>query len=242
MVIQPGVNIKHTSTTRIFWKLWIDCITINLNINDKIFTNLLFRFRNINDIKSVPTVDPCIYQTPLMGAVGTRNCMSSTLSWVLWWFGWYTSAGMPVVWVERDFSGTCHTISIFHIFYHLRSKYYHLPTFTHHVYLRVGDIEREWLTRSVISNTLIHFDFCTFLADTRATIHIGAILLTSILYCYMWIFVLRSLYGALVHLHTFTHYFSHLFWSVAGASWLIGLLCMDTMETTLSDQFLFCIK
>ena len=122
---------------------------------------------------SVPIVDPSRYQTPLMGAVGTRKGMSSTLSWVLWWFGWYISAGLPVVWVERDFSGTYHAISIFHIFYHLCSKYYHLPTFTHHVYLRVGDIERAWLTRSVVSKTLIHFDFYTFLADTRTTIYIG---------------------------------------------------------------------
>ena len=71
-----------------------------------------------------------------------------------------------MVWVERDFSGMYHTISIFHIFYHLCSKYYHLSTFTHHVYLRVGDIERAWLTRSVVSKTLIHFDFYTFLVDT----------------------------------------------------------------------------
>ena len=325
---------------------------------------------------SVPIVDPSRYQTPLMGAVGTRKGMSGTLSWVLWWFGSYTSAGLPVVRVERDFSGTYHTISIFHIFYHLCSKYYHLPTFTHHVYLRVGDIERSWLTRSVVSNTLIHFDFYTFLADirttihtgaillasilyyymwmlvwmiwrnekatdkhnsgplsllvlmpnkdliqagiislcvnlfisrswslnkpyylwshqqiltlvlrvllvldcwsihvylregdierswltrsvvsdtlihfdfytflvdARTTIHIGAILLASTLYCYMWIFVLISLYGVLVHLHTFTHYFSHLYLSVSDASWLIWLLCMDTMETTLSDQFLHLI-
>ena len=101
----------------------------------------------------------------------------------------------------------------------------------------MGDIERAWLTRSVVSNTLIHFDFYTFLADTRTTINIGTILLASVLYCYMRIFVLRSLYGVLVNLHTFTHYFSHLYWSVAGASWLIWLLCMDTVETTLSDQF-----
>ena len=45
------------------------------------------------------------------------------------------------------------TISIFHNFYHLHSKYYHLPTFTHHVYLIVGDIEREWLTGFVVPNT-----------------------------------------------------------------------------------------
>ena len=51
-----------------------------------------------------------------------------------------------------------------------------------------GDIERAWLTRSVVSNTLIHFDFYTFLADTRTTIHIGAILFASVLYCHMWIF------------------------------------------------------
>ena len=71
--------------------------------------------------------------------------------------------------MERDFSGTYNTISIFHNFYHLYSKYYHLPTLTHHVYLRVGNIERAWLTRSVVPNTLIHFDFYTFLADTRTT-------------------------------------------------------------------------
>ena len=72
-------------------------------------------------------------------------------------------------------------------------------------YLRVGDIESAWLTRSVVSKTLIHFDFYTFLADTRTTINIGAILLASVLYCYMRIFVLRSLYGVLyisIHLHT----------------------------------------
>ena len=87
------------------------------------------------------------------------------------------------------FQGTYHTISTFPNFYHLRSKYYHLPTFTHHVNLRVGDIERAWLTRSVVPNTLIHFDFYTFLADTRTTIHIGVILLASILYYYMRVFV-----------------------------------------------------
>ena len=32
---------------------------------------------------SVPIVDPSRYQTPLMGAVGTRKGMSGTLSWVL---------------------------------------------------------------------------------------------------------------------------------------------------------------
>ena len=78
-----------------------------------------------------------------------------------------------------------YTISIFHNCYHLRSKYYHLPTFTHHVYLRVGGIERAWLTRSVVPNTLIHFNFYTFLANTRTTIHIGATLLASVLYYYM---------------------------------------------------------
>ena len=63
-----------------------------------------------------------------------------------------------------------HTISILHIFYHLCSKYDNLPTFTYHVYLRVGDIERAWLTRSVAPNTLIQLDFYTFLADNRTTI------------------------------------------------------------------------
>ena len=33
---------------------------------------------------SVPTVDLSKYQTPLIGAVGTRKGMPSTLSWVLW--------------------------------------------------------------------------------------------------------------------------------------------------------------
>ena len=58
--------------------------------------------------------------------------------------------------------GTYHTISIFHIFYHLSSKYYHLPTSTHHVDLRVGYKERARLTRSMVLNTLIHFDFLYF--------------------------------------------------------------------------------
>ena len=127
----------------------------------------------------------------------------------------------------------------FHISHFLPLVFIILP-FTYFYSPRLfenGDIERAWLMRSVVSNTLIHFEFYTFLSDTRITINIGAILLASVLYCYMRIFVLRSLYGVLVHLHTFTHYFSHLYWSVAGASWLIWLLCMDTVETTLSDQF-----
>ena len=104
--------------------------------------------------------------------------------------------GSLVIWVTHicwlasgpggeRFQWNYHTIAIFHIFYHLRSKYYHLPAFNHHVYLRVGDIERAWLTMSVVSNMLIHFDFYAFLTDTRTTIHIGAILLPSVLYCYM---------------------------------------------------------
>ena len=74
----------------------------------------------------------------------------------------HTSAGLPVVRVEKDFSGTHlpYNFQITH-FYHFCSKYYHLPTFTDHVYLTVGDIERTWLTRSVVPNTLIHFDFYT---------------------------------------------------------------------------------
>ena len=40
-----------------------------------------------------------------------------------------------------------------------------LSTFTHHIYLRVGDIERAWLTKSVVPNTLIQFDSNTFPAD-----------------------------------------------------------------------------
>ena len=98
---------------------------------------------------------------------------------------------------------------ITHFFYHLSSKYDNLPTFTHHVYLRVEDIERAWLTRSVAPSTLIHFDFYTFLADTRTTIHIGAILLASVLCYYMLMFVLRSFYGVLIHLHIFIHYLCH---------------------------------
>ena len=33
----------------------------------------------------VPTVDPSRYQTPLMGAVGTRKSMSSTLACMVLW-------------------------------------------------------------------------------------------------------------------------------------------------------------
>ena len=33
-----------------------------------------------------------------------------------------------------------------------------LSTFTHHIYLRVENIERAWLTKSVVPNTLIQFD------------------------------------------------------------------------------------
>ena len=55
-----------------------------------------------------------------------------------------------------------------------------LSTFTHHVYLRVGDIERAWLTKSVVPNTLIQFDSNTFPADTRTTFHTGATFLASV--------------------------------------------------------------
>ena len=37
----------------------------------------------VSQALSVPIVDPSRYQTPLMGAVGARKGMSSTLSWVL---------------------------------------------------------------------------------------------------------------------------------------------------------------
>ena len=58
-------------------------------------------------------------------------------------------------------------------------------TFTHHIYLRVGDIERAWLTKSVVPNTLIQSDCNTFPADTRTTFHTGATFLASIVYYYM---------------------------------------------------------
>ena len=38
-----------------------------------------------------------------------------------------------------------------------------LCTFTYHIYLRVGDIERAWLTKSLVPNTLIQFDSNTSL-------------------------------------------------------------------------------
>ena len=45
----------------------------------------------------------------------------------------------------------------FHISHFLPLVFKILPfTYFYHVYLRVGDIERAWLTRSVVSNTLIH--------------------------------------------------------------------------------------
>ena len=79
-----------------------------------------------------------------------------------------------------------------------------LSTFTHHIYLRVGDIERAWLTKSVVPNTLIPFDSNTFPADTRTTFHTGATFLASVLYYYMRMFVLRSSYGILIHLYFFS--------------------------------------
>ena len=60
-----------------------------------------------------------------------------------------------------------------------------LSTFTHHIYLRVGDIERAWLTKFVVPNTLIQFDSNTFPANTRTTFHTGATVLASVLYYYM---------------------------------------------------------
>ena len=73
---------------------------------------------------SVPTVDLSRYQTPLIGAVGTRKGMSSTLSGVLGdlrdthllacqWSGWR----------EISVELTYNTISRLHIFYHLFSTY-----------------------------------------------------------------------------------------------------------------------
>ena len=128
---------------------------------------------------SVPTVDPSRYQTLLMGAVGTRKGMSGTLSLVIWVIHICCLASGPGG--EKFQWNLPYYFHITH-FYHLCSKYDNLPTSTQHVYLRVGDIERAWLTRSVAPNTLILFDFYTFLADTRSTIHTGAILLGSVLY------------------------------------------------------------
>ena len=75
-----------------------------------------------------------------------------------------------------------------------------LSTFTHHTYLRVGDIERAWLTKSVVPNTLILFDSNNFPADTRTIFHNGAIFVAFVLYYYMCMLVLGSFYGILIHL------------------------------------------
>ena len=60
-----------------------------------------------------------------------------------------------------------------------------LSTFAHHIYLRVGDIERTRLMKSVVPNTLILFDSNTFPADTRTTFHTEAVFLASVLYYYI---------------------------------------------------------
>ena len=125
---------------------------------------------------SVPIVDPSRYQKPLMGAVGTRRAclalyhgffgdLGDTHLLACQWSGWREiSVELTILFPYFPIFTTC-----------VQNIIIYLPF----------DIERAWLTRSVVLNTLIHFDFYAFLADTRATIHIGAILLASILYYYI---------------------------------------------------------
>ena len=131
-----------------------------------------------------------------------------------------------------------------------------LSIFTHHIYLRVGDIERAWPMKSVVPNALIQFDSNTFPADTRVIFHTRAIFLTSILYDYTRMLVLISFYGVLIYpiflaswlmiessyslLYSgyregpiFTYHFPTRFWSVAGASRPCWSLDRNTMESTL---------
>ena len=119
--------------------------------------------------------------------------------------GWYTFAGVLVVQVERDFSGT-HLQSNSQITHFFITYFQHmtiLSTFTHHIYSRVGDTERTWLTKSVVPNTLIQFDSNTFPLDTGTIFHTEATFLSSVLYYYMCMFMLRSFYGTLIHLYNF---------------------------------------
>ena len=56
----------HSSTVISFFTVWVPTMMA------------------VGQASSVPTVDLSRYQMPLIGAVGTRKGMSSTLSWVLW--------------------------------------------------------------------------------------------------------------------------------------------------------------
>ena len=137
----------------------------------------------VGQVLSVPVVDPSRYQTFLwQQLVLERECLALIIGSLVIWV-------IHICWLASCPGGESFQWNLPYYFHISQcfscSKHYHLPTFTHHVYLRVGDIERAWLTRSVVPNTLIHFDFYTFLADTRTTIHIWAILLASILYYYM---------------------------------------------------------
>ena len=136
----------------------------------------------VSQALSVPTVDLSRYQTPLIGTVGTRKGMSSTLSWVVIHICWLASGlcGEIYQWNSLTIKFPGYTFFITY-FQHMTI----LSTFTHHIYLRVGDIERTWLTKSVIPNTLIQFDSNTFPADTRTTFHTRATFLASVLYYYM---------------------------------------------------------
>ena len=60
--------------------------------------------------------------------------------------------------VERDFSGTRlpYNFQITHFFITYFQHMIIFSTFTHHIYLRVGNIERAWLTKSVVPNTHWH--------------------------------------------------------------------------------------
>ena len=71
---------------------------------------------------SVPTVDLSRYQTPLIGAVGTRKGMSSTLSWSFSDVGdTHLLACQWSGWREISVELIYHTISRLHIFFHLFS-------------------------------------------------------------------------------------------------------------------------
>ena len=148
-------------------------------------------------------------QSIIDGSTFFRNGMSSTLSRVLWWFGWYTSAGLPVVRVERDFSGTYHTISILHIFLSLVFKIWQFAYFYSPRLLESGG-HRKGMANEVRGSK--HTDTFWFLyfpcghQDYHS--HRGYLaLLASVLYYYMLIFVLRSFCGVFMHLHMFIHYY-----------------------------------
>ena len=75
--MQCGVSV--TDRVGQAWSL----LTTHSSTVISFFTVSVPAMMGVGQALSVPTVDLSRYQMPLIGAVGTRKAMSSTLSWVL---------------------------------------------------------------------------------------------------------------------------------------------------------------